>query len=71
MLVRTGVAQDRGYMDAAFVSKCSSPDIRLINRHVHIGNLADIAGRVGQLLKLFGFQYFISHFKLEIGDNRA
>ncbi|MNF03132.1 hypothetical protein D3C80_2023970 [compost metagenome] len=56
-------------MDAAFVGKCGSSDIRLIYRHIHIGHFTDITGSVGQLRQGITRNTVIAHLKLERRDD--
>ncbi|MNN15304.1 hypothetical protein D3C81_1284060 [compost metagenome] len=64
VFVRSRIAKDRGDMDAAFVSERGVSDVGLIDLHMHVGNLADIAGGVGELLQPVRLEHIVTKLEL-------
>ncbi|MNJ53744.1 hypothetical protein D3C77_491520 [compost metagenome] len=50
VLVSTRIAQNRRHVDAPLMGESSRAYIRLSYRHVHIGDLTDVAGRIRKLI---------------------
>ncbi|MMZ60517.1 hypothetical protein D1872_226160 [compost metagenome] len=71
MLISAGIPQNRRNMDAALVGEGRRPHIRLVDRHVNIGDFADVTRRIGQLLQLVLLQNLVAQLELEVGNDGA
>lgn len=71
MLVRSGIAQDRRNVDASLMGEGGVADIRLVNRHVNVGDFADIPCGIRQRAEVVVTDALIPELQLQIRNDGA